>query len=418
MQGSMDMSVEKVVIWGAGNQFEKWHRVIKGMDDYIDIVVDSYVDKDEIYGHKIFKPEILQSDYYKVKTVVIMASALYYSDILNFLRKDYGFSEDRILSAEEWIGTGLERSLMRIHPMEVAIDASTACQLDCLNCYMRKHNSGAVGSGVLKYEDFECFIYRNPHITKVELSNSGEPFLNPDMERILEFAYKMKVDVTLLNGVNFNNVSERVIEALVKYNVKAITFSIDGASQETYSIYRRKGNFNTVINNLKLLNEYKKKYRSREPEMVWQFILMEHNEDDIYKAKIMASELGMNMFYKLDWGGNYNPREPEKVEAVTGLDYFKPDYFKKEKHKASIQHDYLQFCHQMIFQPRINWDGRLLGCCTVYRDDWKINCFSGEDLDEYVNRPEYKSAVASILKRKPVTAQGPCLNCKFNQKAK
>jgi MoaA/NifB/PqqE/SkfB family radical SAM enzyme len=57
--------------------------------------------------------------------------------------------------------------------------------------------------------------------------------------------------VTADVGVNLNNVKDAQLEALVKYRVKSMKVSIDGASQETYEQYRVGGNFDKVIANVK-----------------------------------------------------------------------------------------------------------------------------------------------------------------------
>jgi len=129
----------------------------------------------------------------------------------------------------------------------VRLEASTICQLNCKACYMRINNYGVVGKGYLKLEDFKRFVDNNKFIKNIELSNSGEIFLNPDLIEILKYAYSKNVLLTADNGVNFNNVSDEMIEALVKYKLYSLTFSIDGASQEVYEKYRINGNFNKVI---------------------------------------------------------------------------------------------------------------------------------------------------------------------------
>ena len=104
---------------------------------------------------------------------------------------------------------------------------------------------------------YVLFLDSDDFIKEIEISNSGEVFLNPDIDLILEYAYKKNISIYIDNGTNFNSVREEAIENLVKYGVKRITFSIDGASQDVYSMYRRNGNFDRVIENIKKLNFYK-----------------------------------------------------------------------------------------------------------------------------------------------------------------
>jgi MoaA/NifB/PqqE/SkfB family radical SAM enzyme len=64
--------------------------------------------------------------------------------------------------------------------------------------------------------------------------------------------------LTADNGVNLNAAKEDVLEGLVKCNFRRITCSIDGASSETYKVYRVGGNLDKVLENIKKINCYKK----------------------------------------------------------------------------------------------------------------------------------------------------------------
>ena len=59
-------------------------------------------------------------------------------------------------------------------------------------------------------------------------------FSNPSLVKILAYADQKGVAITLANGVNLNHARDEVLEALVKYRVRAVRCSIDGASPETY----------------------------------------------------------------------------------------------------------------------------------------------------------------------------------------
>ena len=138
---------------------------------------------------------------------------------------------------------------------------------------------------------------------------------------------------------------------------------------------------------------------------------MAHNEKDVYKAKMLANELGMSIFYKLDWSGNYKPEEPNKVSAVTGL-----NCFNRKDFENSTGHRYYNICYQMIFTPQINWDGRLLGCCGVYRHDWGINCFKDYNFEKALNNNTYRTAISHLLLGEQIDYECPCTNCSTYKK--
>ena len=294
------------------------------------------------------------------------------------------------------------------YPVKVRIEASTLCQLKCCS-FQKDQEKWAIGKGYLKIKDFEKFILKHPYIREIELSNFGEIFLNPDLLHIIRCAYDNNIILTASNGVNFNTVSDEILEALVKYRFQAMTISIDGASQEVYSSYRINGNFDTVIENIKKLNFYKQKYDSEFPELVWQYILMEETEkrDDIIKAKMMAKELNMKIGFKLTWN-SYKPNDVEMLREETGLKFLTRDeLFKGEKRI------YASVCYQLWYAPQINYDGKLLGCCSAVCDDFGVNVFK-TGLSKALKSKNYVYAKKMLLGQADIPKRYkniPCVNC-------
>ena len=229
-----------------------------------------------------------------------------------------------------------EKSFL-LRPTQVAIDAATLCQLDCRDCYMRRSNNGTMGHGYLKLENFRQVLERHRFIKHIELANSGEAFLNPDLQSIIRAAAENDVSLSMGNGTIFNDVSDSVLEEMVQTQaVKSITVAIDGASQHTYEIYRRKGNINRVLSNIQKLNDLKKKYRSEFPVLKWSYIIFPHTEDDVALAKKMAAELDMDIFFTLAWEveAKWKPKDSAKLKELTGLDVFSRVEYSSQKRKT------------------------------------------------------------------------------------
>ena len=178
-----------------------------------------------------------------------------------------------------------------VPPTFVRLSACSACQLSCPACdpHTRpEKKNGVLGWGYLRVRDFSAFIRSNPSIKTIELAHSGEIFLNPELGAIIKDAFEQGVALTARTGVNLNKVSRQICEDLVKYQFKFIKVAIDGADEETYAKYRRGGSFTNVINNVKMINFYKKLYNSPFPQFEWQFIPFAHNEHMVLKAIKMA----------------------------------------------------------------------------------------------------------------------------------
>ena len=297
-------------------------------------------------------------------------------------------------------------------PKTCRLEACSLCQLNCKDCYMRKNNSGKIGKGYLTAKNFEKFLDLNSYLKQIELSNNGEIFLNPELIDIMKIAYDRKIIITASNGVNFNNVKDEVLEALVKYNFRMVTISIDGASNETYSKYRVNGNFDKVIENIKKLIEIKNKYNNWQPYILWQYIVLPTDCDieEIRKAKQIAAELGIDITFKKDWG-NFLPPNLKEVEKETNLSY------EKETLRSIDKSRWIP-CADTFFNPQINWDGRFLGCCCLFDDIYDLNAFdlSLEEILKSKQIAEVKNLIKGKYWGKEKAKTIKCYNCWFYSK--
>jgi MoaA/NifB/PqqE/SkfB family radical SAM enzyme len=299
---------------------------------------------------------------------------------------------------------------MDIAATQIRLEASSFCQLRCPSCPTTSRAiHPAVGSGFLRFEHFRVLLDGNPQLREIELANYGEIFLNPELLQIIKLAHERGVRLTAGVGANLNDVRDEVLEGLVKYQVRSMTCSIDGASQETYSQYRIRGNFDTVIKNIKKINQWKEKYKSPYPAMIWQFIVFGHNEHELPKARTMARSLDMNFFAKLNWDRNFSPiRDRDLVAHELGM-----SEITREEYKKKHNEDYMvSICHQLWESPQINWDGKVLGCCRNFWGDFGGNAFS-DGLRESVNSETMNYARAMLQGQKPARDDIPCTTCEI-----
>ncbi len=296
----------------------------------------------------------------------------------------------------------------KIAPTSIRLEVSSFCQLRCPSCpTTSKAIDPAVGKGFLKAADFRKLVDDNPSITRIELSNYGEIFLNPELLDIMAYAHHRGVELSADNGVNLNNVRDDVLEGLVKYGFRSMNCSIDGASAETYAKYRVRGRFEKVLENIKKINEFKKLYKSSRPVLAWQFIVFGHNEHEILEAKKLAESLNMTFFAKLSWDDDFSSvQDKEAIGKVTGLGVATRAEFKQK-----FGHDYLQsICTQLWLLPQINWDGKVLGCCRNFWGDFGGNAFS-DGLMNSINNEKIAYAREMLLGEQPARDDIPCTTC-------
>lgn len=296
---------------------------------------------------------------------------------------------------------------MKIQPVKIKLDVSTVCQLKCPSCSTAQGAIGrSLGSKILKFEDFQKFLDRNPQIKTIELSNWGEIFLNRDLPRIAQYAFEKKVVLSAANGVNLNHISDDMVDALVKYRFALITCSIDGASQETYQLYRKGGDFERVMANVRKINEAKARYRSSLPRLRWQFIVFGHNEHEILLARQMAAQLNMEFYLKLAWDDFSPVKNRKSLEGLSPRMVCDRKEYRERFGKVYLAE---KICSQLWLSPQVNVDGRVLGCAVNYWQDYG-NAFE-EDLTGILNSERMNYARAMLMGKKPAKADIPCTRC-------
>jgi MoaA/NifB/PqqE/SkfB family radical SAM enzyme len=295
-----------------------------------------------------------------------------------------------------------------VPPKAVRLSVCSACQLSCPACEphtLPEKKNGVLGWGYLKAKDFAAFIRNNPSIKTIEISHSGEIFLNPELGLIMKDAFENGVALTAWTGVNLNKVSEEICEDLVKYQFRGIKVAIDGTDAKTYALYRKGGDFDAVIHNVQRINFYKEKYKSRYPELQWQFIPFAHNEHQIAQAKQMAQELKMSFKVKLNARADYAPvtnKELIRQFSASGA-------ATRQEHQEHYSTSVGLSCHELWTSPQINWNGMMTGCCANYF--LNVGNVFEDGLEKVMKSAAYLEMKRAVMGVSEPGADIPCSQC-------
>lgn len=295
---------------------------------------------------------------------------------------------------------------------KLRIETSSQCQLACPLCSTtvpqqdwRRDHRQVIGWGNLGVENFKRLLDGAGRVREIEISNWGEVFLNRELPAILEYAHQRGVTLTASNGVNLNTASDAVLEALVRFGFRQLVVSIDGASDETYKIYRRNGALHRVLAHIDRINHFKALYRSAVPRLTWRFIVFGHNEHEIDLARAMATARGMAFEPLQNLDNSYSPiNNLEAVKRKTGIDGSRNvDTLLGDAANA------FDYCSQLWDAPQINWDGALLGCCMNNMRAFDNVLEVG--LQRALNGEAYRYAKKMVLGLAPARADIPCSVC-------
>ena len=243
--------------------------------------------------------------------------------------------------------------LLQHYPPALMIEPTNICNLKCPLC---PSGNGSLirPRGMMSLNTFQSIVDQVAGKTgMLILWNQGESFLNPDFYAMLEYAAAQRIYTMSSTNASLKLDAERI----VKSGLNRIIISMDGISEETYNDYRINGNYRLVLKNMQELIAAKKRLKRKTPIIVWQFIIMRHNEHEIPIVKAEAHKMGI-----------------DKLEFKTVQIYTKDDLkYLPRNHKYSrysygeqdfqLKTKLLNRCRRLWNQPVINWDGEMSVCC-------------------------------------------------------
>jgi radical SAM protein with 4Fe4S-binding SPASM domain len=168
------------------------------------------------------------------------------------------------------------------------------------------------------------------------------------------------------NGLLFDSIK---IKELHDSGLDYLSFSVDGATEESYLKFRRRGNFQELLANIKKV--VVQKHENLKVEM--QFIIMSHNENEIDSIKNIAEGLGVDilrlkkvLIKNAEWE-NLSPKQCK---------YCRYSNMRK-----------MESCNRPKKELVICSNGTVIPCCYIV----------GKDIEEYALGNIFKQNLSDII---------------------
>lgn len=281
------------------------------------------------------------------------ASRLSYAHIEAFLFTNSIKKFTNLIKAhwEMWRGNSTISSFPYIFVFEV----TNVCNLKCPFCLTGKGISGGRDVRHMKYAEAKQILDAvGDYIYFLQVYTWGEPLLNKDLIKIIEYAKQKNIYVMLSTNATAMTVdyNRRLLDSGIDY----ITVAIDGGSNATYQKYRVGGDYNKVLNNVTDMIEQRKNRGQGRPFLEWQYIVFRHNEHETVNTEIMAYAMGINKFTPL-------PAyvEDEAWSPRTG------------KYRTEVGNpERLKNCDRPWSHLNVRADGGVASCCYTFfkKDDF------------------------------------------------
>src|SRR6188768_2153285 len=209
-------------------------------------------------------------------------------------------------------------------PSRLYVECTAACNISCNQacCAPETGITRARNAGMLDYAIFQKVVDEaGPTLGRIDFFNYGEAFLHKRALDMVEYIKSRFPHVYLYTSTNGLALTEDGARRLARSGIDEVTFSIDGATAESYVKYRQRGDFDKAIRNLAALTDEKRKNELDVPFVNWRYILFNHNDSDaeMEQARRMAAEIGVD---RLSWEITDHPENMFSRRFVPGTPEF------------------------------------------------------------------------------------------------
>lgn len=314
----------------------------------------------------------------------------------------------RIINAGKAISSFLlsaitKRSVVWGKPFILTVEPTNICNLKCPLC-VTGNSKMLRKAGMMDFQTYKKILDEfADSIFYLLLYQQGEPFINKDFIRFIEYAKRKNIFVT--TSTNAHYFDEETAAATVRSGLDTIIVSIDGLDQKSYEKYRVNGGLKTVTEGIKSLVLERKKHKNKTPKIYLQFIVMQHNEAQLSQLNSFAESLGIDKVL-LKTVQVENKKEAEEWLPLN------PDYRRYEINGGEIRTKTVGKgpCPRPWTSTLVNWDGSVVPCCfDKHGVHIKGSFKETNNIDEIWQSESYGTFRHGILKnRKEIDI---CSNC-------
>lgn len=293
-----------------------------------------------------------------------------------YLRRKYGPGVVTRTKARNFILSHRERLArtirVRSRPWILNLDTFSGCNLKCPFC---PTGTGQMDRRVARMavDKAKRVIDRvKEHALEIRLYNWGEPFLNPHIFEIIRYAREAGL-YTVINS-NLSVTVPDLAQKIVESGLHRLQASVDGLTQETLEIYRRRANAELVYQNLKAISDERSRQGVDHPWISVAFLVFRHNEHELEQLPAKRREIGADEMWPrraFVYHESFIPRHPD----------FQP-----------VQAFFGDTCAFLYSELTVEANGAVSPCCTNTSERWDLGDIDEVgDIEEVWNGPTFRA---------------------------
>jgi radical SAM protein with 4Fe4S-binding SPASM domain len=223
----------------------------------------------------------------------------------------------------------------------------------------------------MRFEEFVRIFRQFPYCHAVSFNGFGEPYLNRDLFRMLHLVHRARPHVNTVLFSHGGLLDEARARSTIVAKLKFLHVSLDAGSAESYARIRKRGDFDTVVQNVARLVQLKRELGSPYPLVGVAYTFMPENcEDPADAAKFvrLAREMGVDFisnFSLLETSWGHTGKLGDKLNASRSLALAALEEVGLDVYDMSgLTGETADSCRFLWGQPvQVNYRGDLVFCC-------------------------------------------------------
>ena len=298
----------------------------------------------------------------------------------------------------------LGKPIMWGMPIALAVEPTTACNLGCPECPSGL-KSFTRPTGKIEVEQFQYYIDQlSKHLVYLNFYFQGEPFLHKGLLDMV--AHASRLGIYTATSTNAHFLTDENAKKTIESGLDRLIISIDGVTQSSYEKYRVHGELNKVLDGTKKILEWRKKLNSNTPYVIFQFLVVRHNELEIKNIKKLAKEIGVDELRLKTAQINDYKEDPNQLIPLNNK-YSR--YTKKNNGQIVPKSRLYNHCWKMWHSNVVTWDGKVLPCCFDKDAKYELGNLNNDSMYKVWESKNYHEFRKELMRsRKNIDI---CSNC-------
>jgi pyrroloquinoline quinone biosynthesis protein E len=283
-------------------------------------------------------------------------------------------------------------------PVSIDIEPNNNCNFKCSHCQVTHWDKQKTH---LDESSFNRIINQFPHLARVKLQGMGEPLLNKHFIPMLKSGETRGISMCFNSNASVCN--QKVAEHLALLSNTTITFSIDGATAETFEKIRPGSKFEQIKKNIGYLSQVRG--NRKQPLLSAWTVLTYENIHELPQIVKLASDLGVDYItlqpFLSNWGKEEMKEYTDPVRIRLNSENLTAALTEAEKvasdNPINLNINHVDFyskskkCPWAWESTYIASNGDVVPCCVIADSDTvKMGNVFEQDFAEIWNSQEYQ----------------------------